>query len=726
MFFKCLLVASLAVGSQAERVSPVQKVLSLIADMRGKVLGDLAEEGKGFTEYAGFCDKEASEKGYAIKTATREVADLTATIQDGVATIEDLESQIASLSTELAGKDREQYAASQLRKEDKEVFVASEKELFETADKLSSAVAEAKKATSFTQGKGTASVNKHLKEVVEALSTITNAAWVSEGSAAKLKSLLQGQNKAGEENDLNLAADLRQRRQAPAAGAADDAAPSGGGIVQTLEDLKGKAEESLSDLRQKESKDAHNYQLMSQGLTNEINIMQEKLGDSKSSKEQTGEQNGLAQGELGAAQKSKAADEEYVATLKHECQETAQKWEERNRQAKDEVAAMDKATEILTQGVKALVQLSVEKTLSVSRTPESSDLDADLDAPVPDAKAAMRKALVQKLKDLGKKYHSYAMMQMVSAASSDPFQKIRGLIEDMIMKLNTEVAEEATQKGFCDEELGKSEKSEQDKQMTIDKLTSRIDTAASQKNSLELGLKELEAEIADIDAAQAEATKIRQEEHGAFVKSSSDFKSSADATEKAIVVLREYYEGAALLQKNAWLLKGTAGKSAAHHTAGLLTRTKGKQPEFGSANSDAGSGIISVLELAAQDFTQTYTEIEAGESQAVRGFAKLTQENKVAKASKQAAVRGKASEVKSLTVALSHHQVDKDSVSKELDAVTKYLNELKPQCQTKVMSYGEKKARREAEIDGLKESLSILEGEGVSLVQKNLRNVRKH
>ena len=57
---------------------------------------------------------------------------------------------------------------------------------------------------------------------------------------------------------------------------------------------------------------------------------------------------------------------------------------------------------------------------------------------------------------------------------------------------------------------------------------------------------------------------------------------------------------------------------------------------------------------------------------------------------------------------LLNYKEDKESTLKELDAVLTYLDKLKPQCQTKVMSYAERKARREQEIAGLKEALAIL------------------
>merc|ERR1711881_717093 len=107
-----------------------------------------------------------------------------------------------------------------------------------------------------------------------------------------------------------------------------------------------------------------------------------------------------------------------------------------------------------------------------------------------------------------------------------------------------------------------------------------------------------------------------------------------------------------------------------------------------------------------------------------KAYAKQSDENKIAKATKLSNAKAKASEVKSLTVALENSGTDKDMVSKELDAVLSYLDKLKPQCETKVMSYAEKKARREAEIEGLKEALDILATD-TAFVQASLRGARR-
>merc|ERR1719503_162321 len=159
-------------------------------------------------------------------------------------------------------------------------------------------------------------------------------------------------------------------------------------------------------------------------------------------------------------------------------------------------------------------------------------------------------------------------------------------------------------------------------------------------------------------------------------------------------VLRNFY-GSALLQVKS-------------------TMTKSSRPSFGSAHSDTGSSIISVLEVASSDFTRLLAETETAEDSAADAYEKQSKENEVSRATKETDAKAKESEIKSLTVQLGHSNEDHASTSAELDAVLAYIEKLRPQCEEKAMSYEEKKAAREAEISGLKEALEILEGNGAA------------
>ena len=85
----------------------------------------------------------------------------------------------------------------------------------------------------------------------------------------------------------------------------------------------------------------------------------------------------------------------------------------------------------------------------------------------------------------------------------------------------------------------------------------------------------------------------------------------------------------------------------------------------------------------------------------------------MSRATKEVNINDKQSVLKSLMASLADNNEDKESVTGERNAVLDYLNKLKPQCETKVPSYVETKAAREAEIPGMKEALDIPSGDGV-------------
>merc|ERR1719390_502248 len=444
------------------------------------------------------------------------------------------------------------------------------------------------------------------------------------------------------------------------------------------------AEESLSSTRKDEMEAAHAFALLKQGLEDEIKVAKKQLSEATQTRSTTEEEQHSAETSLTETQETLAADTKYLAELKQSCSSKATEWAARQKQAGEETAAIEKAKEVLSEGVKVFLQTSTHLTTE-------SKMEGDMDS---------RSQVVSILRRVSKNAHSYALMQLVASAQSDPFGKIRGLIEEMIAKLTKEAAEEADQKSFCDEEIGESKSKQADLSGKLDKTSARIAKAEADKAKLTEEVKMLEEEISEIDAGQAEATKVRQEEHEEYLKASSDFKLSAEAVAKAMGVLSDYYNSASLLQ---------------------VSSTTKQAPELGGAKGDVGSTIISVLEVAESDFTSMLAEAEADESSAVEAYEKLTQENAVTKATKTGAVKAKSSEVKQLEVALGNYKENKATTTDELDAVLAYLDKLKPQCETKVVSYAERKAKREQEIAGLKEALTILSGE--ALIQLSTKTV---
>merc|ERR550514_2730647 len=109
-----------------------------------------------------------------------------------------------------------------------------------------------------------------------------------------------------------------------------------------MEEMQEKAEDSLSELRKTETEAVHSYELVHSGLEGEIKHGQDKLASATQNKAGAQQRKGQAEAELAEVKKTKAADEEYSATLSTECETTAKAWEERQKSAKEEMGAIDK------------------------------------------------------------------------------------------------------------------------------------------------------------------------------------------------------------------------------------------------------------------------------------------------------------------------------------------------------------------------------------------------
>merc|ERR1719380_298643 len=114
------------------------------------------------------------------------------------------------------------------------------------------------------------------------------------------------------------------------------------------------------------------------------------------------------------------------------------------------------------------------------------------------------------------------------------------------------------------------------KNMEIDKLDARIEKATTTKQQLEELVADNSAEIAETEKANAEATKLRNEQHENFVKVDTDFSGAAEAVDDAIDALKEYYGDAFIQTKSN-------------------TAKTGAPPTFGGAKSDSAGGIIGIL-----------------------------------------------------------------------------------------------------------------------------------
>jgi predicted nucleic acid-binding Zn-ribbon protein len=693
--FLFALIAGASAGST--QTNPIQKVIELITNLEAKIMKEGEAEEKAYKEFFEWCDDVAKNKAFEVKTATSAKAKLEATIDKAKADQEDAADVIAKMVADIAQDESDLKDATLIREKEHADFAAAEAELMEGIDMLERAIGIIERNM-----KGSALLQQpidthNLESLLKGVSVVIDAAAFSGDDKKKLLGLIQ--NMQGDDD-----ADL-------GAPAPDTYKSHSGGIVDTLTSMKDDAEGELSEARKAEANAQHNYDMLKQGLTDEIAAAEHEKKEAEDDKAEAAGIQATSEGELVITEKDLADAQAALKETGADCMEKAADHSVSTQGRADELKALATAKKIIQQSSSGAEGQSYS-FLQVSAT---SSLRTETDL--------RNFEVVNVLKRLAQQQHSTALSQLASriattirygqASGDDPFAKVKGLIEDMIARLMKEAEAEASHKAYCDEEMSKTKAKKDELNADIEKLTSKIDTASARSAALKEDVKELQKELAELQETQAEMDKIREDTHKAFVEAKADLEEGLEGIRGALSMLRDYY------QADASLLQAAGGLDAfMQQPAPPVTKHE--------KASGAGGGIISMLEVIESDFAKNLAQEEEEEAAAQTAYDKLTQENKVTKTVKEQDVKYKTQEFTSLDKEVAELSGDREGAQTELDAVLEYYEKIKDQCIAKPEPYEERKRRREAEIAGLKEALSILEGQAFLQKRSALRGITSH
>jgi len=674
----CALTAVLAsvVCVEAAKENPLGAVINLLDELTAKVTADGEREAKAYHEYVEWCDDVSANTQFQIKTATAQKGKLEATISKLTSDIEVGSSKIEDLAGSIAEGDAELKDATLVRDKEKAEFAASQKELEDAISALDRAVNILQREMAKNPAALAQVDNSNMKNLLQSLGAVIDAAAIDSSDKQTLLGLVQSQ----QESDDDVVG-------APAAAVYKTHSTN---IFDVLEDLKEKAEGELSALRKAESNAAHNFAMLKQSLDDQMAADTKGLNEEKTSKAAAEEGKAGAEGDLAATVKELQGAEAALAEANSNCMTVAAEHEATVAARKEELATIAKAKQILVDTSSG----AVAQTYSFFQLQTKADL--------------ARSEVIDLVTRLAKREHSAALAQLASrltavvryggANGDDVFAKVKGLISNMIAKLESEASADATEKAYCDEQIAKTQAKKDDLDSDIAKLTSKIDQAAAKSAGLKSDVKELQGQLAALAKEQAEMDHIRQESHADYVQAKSDLELGLSGVRKALGVLRDYYgSAAAMLQQPA-------------------------KPEHFEKATGAADSIVGILEVVESDFATNLAKEESQEDSASSTYEKTTQANKIRTAEMEQDVKYKSQEAKSLDKGVSELSSDRSSANTELDAVMEYYGQIKARCIAKPETYEARKQRREAEIAGLKQALDILENE-TAFVQRKRRNV---
>jgi len=278
-------------------------------------------------------------------------------------------------------------------------------------------------------------------------------------------------------------------------------------------------------------------------------------------------------------------------------------------------------------------------------------------------------------------------ISFAQSSGEDVFGKVKDMISEMIKKLTSEAAGDASKKAWCDDELAKAQEKKNDLSTRIGKTDAKIGEVASTITKLKEDIEELSAELQELVADMAEMKKIRDDESKENADAIAEFTKGLEGVKAAISALTEFYK-------------------------------------TGEGEANTGKSIIGMLEVVESDFMLSRENLKRNEEEADATYRSVLQKKMISenvkKTSKDHSQKAMAKD-NSLKAELDDQL---NGLKDQLSGVQDSLDRLEDACVEKAETYGDRKARRERELAGLRKALEFLSND-VDLVQEKKAPRRK-
>jgi len=686
-----LLVLGVARGAQ-QKVTPVQSVITLLEKLEKQTMEEGKAEAKAYDEFACFCKEQADDKLYSITKANEKISLLTAEIKSLTGDITNLGKEIASLNTQI--DDLKKTCEDEQKARDKEFNAYAI-----VRDDLAGAIAGCGAAIEMLKG-GQAPGSLIQQKV-------SDLALMSVSSGTDVSSLLQiSEDPAGFKFHS-------------------------GEIIELMVDTLKKFKVNKNDLDAEESEKKHTFDMAQGARFNQIKALEQSLAEAETESAEKEEAKAKADDDKTKTTEDKDADNTFMNDLTSQCEAKAVAWDARSKTRSAELVAIASALETLKGEVsgnynanKKLVGLvskhskgpmTIDEQEDADAAEDDEDINAFLQATDDDVSFLQKKQtksqrrvvlhkMMHYLKRQAKALKSDALSALMINMKEDHFVKVRGMIKDMVAKLEADAAAEGDQKAWCDSEMEKATSKRDENIGNMEGDLAAKTKAESTVAKLKEEIQTLLEEIAELNKSLNEATQLRGTEKAENTKTLADANGGLAGVTKAMKILKDFYDNA-FVQTNA-AYKPPKGDASGNTVGDLAPDTF--SGDF-AGNQDAASGIIGQLDVIKSDFEGTIEATKSAEDDAESEFQDYKTETETDISDKEGLVKTKSGEENTETAAASDAKADlKEHTTLKAEALAE-LAKLKPACVDTGSDYDEKVARREQEIESLKNAYLIFD-----------------
>jgi len=690
--------------------SPIQKVVTLITEMKTQTEKEAAEDLAAYDKYKCWCVTTEAEKTAAIKDAETKISELSSFIEEAAATEGELKTQIAGLEEDIASDKDTLASATSMRNKENEEFLVEEADMKETIDLLAQAInvlakvqlvqksqGDAKKASALAMVQVRALVQKlkvapkfhsvmqkDLFDMLGAFQEVdkqprrnTGAFLGESGKALPWEKSEEQVGKEAKANDLEGAAANSKSYNARS-----------GGILGLLKQMGAETSKNLANSQKEEANAEADFQKLAAAKRGEIAA----ASDAKEQKElqlaDLKDKVAKAKEDMEATKNSLSADEQFLLEATTNCKTEDEEYAARSKVRAEEIKALGETLNIL-QGDEA--RSLFDKTISFLQVSSVSHSNSAEQA------AAQEKATtraMQRIVEVARKHKNWALASLAVRVKLDAFTKVKEAMDKMLAELKEQQKAEYDKHESCKTELDQTEDKIKVETQTKADLDGKHKDISNTIASLTEQIATLENQVAESQVALKEAGEQRKAANELYQTTMSDQRATIRILQMAQARLKEFYEPKASLVE-------------VHlHSAAAPPPPKPKDYE----KSASSGGVMQLLAMIIADAERTEIEIKAGEQKSQEEYAGFVQSTTSSIEADRVATQEAQKQLATAEAAKSETEESQLANDAELTKLGELLKAVHLDCDFLLKYFTVRQQARAEEMDAIGEAKAILSG----------------
>merc|ERR1719453_1203762 len=681
-----LLLAALAAPTvTSESLNPITRVVQLMEGLTKKTESDGKAEEDLFEQYVCWYKTVVSSKKASNAEAKAKIESLTAYIDDiksgrieFTSERKDLEAEIEKLNTEIE-------TATDMRKKENDDFLAAKDEMEKAIAALEKAVDVLGSATADHKEGVLTSIGFDLRKAVQ---LGQNVGSLSAQDARFLEQVLDGQVPDVDWKKLNRKATFKMKYKARSLK-----------IQEILADMLQTFEDNLADAIKKEKDTKASFDTLMTSKNSQLSAAQDALSGGEGEGAARTLAADEAQEEVDALTTQVSNDEKYISQAEASYADKVVEWKERKRLRTEEIASISKAIEILASD-------DAKDTMSSSFKSQGGFFLQEKET---GCKRKRATKVVHKLRDMAAKHSDPRLSQLavnVHLHAKGHFDKIVAEVMKMVSDLHEEADEDLKTKETCEADRMSNTKTAKKAAQAMDDETALINRKKADIEAMQKEIAGIVAHIKELKLQLEEAQIQRAKENREYKAAKADDEAASVLIGKSKAVLEKFYadNGLALAQTRV----AQRQPEVVAGEAPPPPPTTWSDPYGG--NKGSTNGIISLLEMVKADVEKDIKTATAAEEKAKADYDTFKTETEALIKSLDAEKTSLEGEVGDAETAIVDAKSTRSDKKKVLDNTMAFLRSIASSCDYMAVNFELRKANREAEIDGLIEAGTSLEG----------------